>query len=102
MKLNNSDRNRVFEKKGLVNISSSETFQNNLNIIMDFIKKATNNIDKVNHVDIRLEFLDQLNKINLSVLNNREEINQVHYSNTKTSPYSIHDELINIDDHVII
>jgi len=92
----------VFVTEGSINSSTSGLFQNNLNNIMDFIKKATINIDKVKYIDIRIEIVNNLNQINLSVLNNRNEIKEVHYSNPKTSPYSIHDELINIDDHVII
>ena len=100
----------VFVTEASINSSNSGLFQNNMNSIIDFLKKVTINNDKFKHIDIRFQIIDhlnfdkdKLNKSNISNLSDSSEKKEVYYSNTKTSPYHyIPDDLINFDDHVMI
>lgn len=51
MVLKITEQNFVFVVEGPINAITSESFQNQLNIIMDNYKKVTINIDKVNQID---------------------------------------------------
>ena len=51
MALKITEENFVFVVEGPINAITTESFQNQLNIIMDNYKKVTINIDKVNEID---------------------------------------------------